>query len=69
MEDQSRRVCSPCSNKVRSTWAEFSIIKTNFQESKHDNDSFRFKRMSTSPHGSVKGNAVAETPASLIAFT
>ena len=30
-EDQSSRVCSPCSNKVRSTWAEFSVIKTSFQ--------------------------------------
>ena len=68
-EDQSHRVCSPCSNKVRSTQAEFSIIKTNFQESKHDDDSFQFKRMSASPYGSVQGNAMAETPASLIAFT
>ena len=40
-EDQSSRVCSPCSNKVRSTWAEFCITKTSFQESEHDDDSFR----------------------------
>ena len=30
-EDQSSRICSLCSNKVRSTWAECSIIKTSFQ--------------------------------------
>ena len=52
-EDQSSRVCSLYSKKVRSTWAElFSVIKTSFQESEHDDDRFRFKRMSTLPHGS-----------------
>ena len=52
-EDQSSRVCSLYSKKVRSTWAElFSVIKISFQESEHDDDRFRFKRMSTSPHGS-----------------
>ena len=30
----------------------FFVIKTSFQESEHDDDRFRFKRMSTSPHGS-----------------
>ena len=38
-EDQSSRVCSPCSHKVRSTWIEFYIIKTSFQ-SEHDDDRF-----------------------------
>ena len=47
------RVCSPCSNKVRSTWAKFSFIKTSFQESEHNDDSFRFKRMSALPHSST----------------
>ena len=52
-EDQSSRVCSLYSKKVRSTWAElFSVIKISFQESVHDGDRFRFQRMSTSPHGS-----------------
>ena len=41
--DQSSRVCSPCNNKVRSTYAGFSFIKTSFQESEHYDDSFRFK--------------------------
>ena len=29
-EDQSSRVCSPCSNKVKSTRAGFSFIKASF---------------------------------------
>ena len=41
--DQSSRLCSPCNNKVRSTCAGFSFIKTSFQESEHYDDSFRFK--------------------------
>ena len=41
--DQSSRVCSPCNNNVRSTYAGFSFIKTSFQESEHYDDSFRFK--------------------------
>ena len=41
-EDQSSRVCSPCSNQVRITQAGFSFIKASFQESEHDDDSFRF---------------------------
>ena len=52
---QSNRDCSPCSNQVRSTRAEFSFIKASFQESEHDDDSFRFLkyRMSVSPLGSA----------------
>ena len=51
-EDQSSRVCSHCSNQVRGTRAGFSSIKASFQESEHDDDSFRFLkyRMSASPH-------------------
>ena len=41
-EDQSSRVSSPCSNQVISTRAGFSFIKASFQESDHDDDSFRF---------------------------
>ena len=54
-EDQSSRVCSPCSNQVRSTRARFPVIKASFQESELDDDSFRFlkNRMSASPHGSA----------------
>ena len=41
-EDQPSRVCSPCSHdQVRSTRAGFSFIKASFQESEHDDDSFR----------------------------
>ena len=39
-EDQSRRVCSPCSNKVRSTRAEFSVINTSFHEREYGDDGF-----------------------------
>ena len=54
-EDQSSRVCSHCSNQVRSTRAGSSFIKASFQESQHDDDSIRFLKtsISTSPHGSV----------------
>ena len=57
-EDQSSRVCSHCSNQssqVRSTRAGFSFINASFQESQHDDDSFRFlkTRISASPHGSA----------------
>ena len=41
-EDQSGRVLSPCSNQVISNRAGFSFIKASFQESEHDDDSFRF---------------------------
>ena len=49
------RVCSPCSNRVRSTRAGFRFFKASFQESEHDDDSFRFlkNRMFASPHGSA----------------
>ena len=50
-EDQSSRICSPCSNKVRSTWAEFSIIKTS-------TTMIAFERTSTSPHGSAAGRVI-----------
>ena len=54
-EDQLSRIFSPCSNQVRSTWTGFSFFKAGFQESEHDDDSFRFlkNRMSASPHGSM----------------
>ena len=73
-ENQSSRVCSLCIKKVSSTYAEFSVIKTSFQKSEHDDDSFRFKRMSTSPCSSswFRGkvmDAMAEAQAPLIAST
>ena len=70
-EDQSGRVCSPCSNQVRSTRAGFSFIKARFQESKDDDDSFRFLKnsMSAAPLVPRQGNATAEMAASLIAST
>ena len=42
-EDQSGRVCLHCSNQARSTRAGcfFFFIKASFQESEHDDDSFR----------------------------
>ena len=46
--DRSGRVCSPCSNKARSSWGEFSFIKTSFQESEPNDERFWFKRMSAS---------------------
>ena len=54
-EDQLSRVCSHCSNQVRSTGAGFSFIKASFQESQHDDDSVRFlkTRISASPHASA----------------
>ena len=56
-EDQSSRVCLPCSNKVRSTWAGFSFTKTSFQESEHDDNGFRLKRMHTH-HSWFRGKAM-----------
>ena len=67
-EDQSSRVCSPCSNKVRSTRAEF-YIKTSFQESEHNDDSFRKNVHITSRFCGSQGNSIAVMSASLIAST
>ena len=39
-EDQSSGFCLPCSNKVRSTRAEFSVIKTSFHEREHGDNGF-----------------------------
>ena len=39
-EDQSSRFCLPCSNKVRSTRAEFSVIKTSFHERENGDNGF-----------------------------
>ena len=63
------RVCSACSNKVRSTWVEFYITKTSFQESEHDDDSFRKNVHISSWFRCRQGNWMAEMPASLIAST
>ena len=63
------RVCSPCRNKVRSTWAEFYITKTSFHESKHDDDSFRKNVHICSWFRGGQGNWMAEMSASLIALT
>ena len=68
-EDQSSRVCSPCSNKVRSTGAEFYIIKTSFQESENDDDRFRRNVHISSWFRGRQGNSMAEMSASLIAWT
>ena len=65
-EDQLSRVCSPCSNKVRSTWAEFYIIKTSFQ-SEHDDDRFRRNVHISSWFRGRQGNSLAKMSASLIA--
>ena len=65
-EDQSSRVCSPCSYKVRSTWIEFYIIKTSFQ-SEHDDDRFRRNVHISSWFRGRQGNSMAEISASLIA--
>ena len=54
-EDQSSRVCSPCSYKVRSTWIEFYIIKTSFQS---EQDMIGFEGMFTSAHGSPAGRVI-----------
>ena len=63
------RVCCPCRNKVRSTWVEFYITKTSFQESKHDDDSFRKNVRISSWFRCRQGNWMAEMSASLVAST
>ena len=72
-EDQSSRVCLHCSNQARSTRAGFFFIKASFQESAHDDDSFRFlKKQIEYPHHLMvprQGNAMTEMPASLITST
>ena len=72
-EDQSSRVCLHCSNQARSTRAGFFFIKASFQESAHDDDSFRFlkKQIEYPNHLMVprQGNAMTEMPASLITST
>ena len=67
-EDQSSRVCSHCSNQVGSTRAGFSFFKASFQEREHDDDTLRTE----CPHQlmvPLYGNAMTQTPASLIAWT
>ena len=65
-EDQFSRIYSPCSNKVRSTWAELYIIKTSFQ-SEHNDDRFRRNVHISSWFRGRQGNSMAEMSASLIA--
>ena len=65
-EDQLSRIYSPCSNKVRSTWAELYIIKTSFQ-SEHNDDRFRRNVHISSWFRGRQGNSMAEMSASLIA--
>ena len=59
-EDQSSRVCSPCSNQVRSTRARFSFIKASFQESEHDDDNFQF--LNTAISRKVVGKSARYNP-------
>ena len=55
-EDQSSRVSSPCSNKVRSTWAEFYILKPAFKKARMT--MIGFEGMFTSAHGSAVGRVI-----------
>ena len=68
VSNQSSRVCSPCSNLVISLRAGFFLIKASFQESVHNDDSFR-NRMSAGLKVPRQGNAKSEMPASLIVST
>ena len=68
VNNQSSRVCSPCSNLVISLQAGFFFIKASFQESVHNDDSFR-NRMSAGLMVLRQGNAKSEMLASLIVST